>query len=118
MTVAVSVSPAAPKAGETVTFRVTVDDPDGAELVGGQGSVDYGDGTPVGSYGGHLDCVGWSGPWTPPDPVPLHKELTYQHSYAAAGTYTVTFAFTSLGNCAYGPSEAVQKASLTVTVAG
>jgi hypothetical protein len=118
MTVAVTVSPAAPKAGETVTFRVTVDDPDGAALVGDQGIVDYGDGTPVPGMSGHVDC-GWSyGPWTPPDPVPLHKELTYQHAYAGAGTYTVTFTFNSYGNCAYGPSEAIKTVTVGVTAAG
>ena len=118
MTVAVSVSPAAPRAGETVSFRVTVDDPDGADLVGGGGSVDYGDGTPVPGFSGHVDCVGSYGPWTPPGPVPLHKEFTYQHAYAAPGTYTVTFTFGSFGNCAYGPSEAVQTATVSVATAG
>jgi hypothetical protein len=118
MTLAVSVSPAAPKARETVTFRVTVDDPDGAYLVSEQGSLDYGDGTPVPGYDGHVDCFGSYGPWTPPDPAPLHKEITYQHAYAGAGTYTVTFTFKSLGNCAYGPSEAIKTATVSVTAAG
>lgn len=119
MTVAVSVSPAAPKAGDTVTFRVTVDDPDGSHLLSRtDGTVDYGDGTPTTGVGGHVDCAGGSGPWTPPSPVPVHEELTYQHVYAAAGTYTVTFTYHSMGNCAYGPSDGIRTTTVTVTPRG
>lgn len=115
MTVVVSVSPASPRAGDTVTFRVTVDDPDGGQLLSRtDGTVDYGDGTPTTGVGGHLDCVGGSGAWTTPAPVPVHEEITYQHVYAAAGTYTATFTYRSLGNCAYGPSEAVRTATVSV----
>lgn len=115
MTVAVAVSPASPKAGDTVTFRVTVDDPDGSHLLSKtDGTVDYGDGTPTRQMSGHVDCVGGSGPWTPPPPVPVHEELTYQHVYATPGTYTATFTYRSMGNCAYGPSEAVRPVTVTV----
>lgn len=116
MTVAVSWSPSSPKAGDTVTFQVTVDDPDGSQLLSrSEGTVDYGDGTPVLGVGGHIDCVGGFGPWTPPDPVPVHENLTYQHAYAAGGSYSTTFTFKSLGNCAYAPSQATKTVVVAVS---
>ena len=116
LTITVDVIPAAPKAGEPVTFRVVVDDPDGSRLLG-EGSedlVDFGDGTPFLSVGGHVECAGGFGPWTTPPPVPLHEEFTYEHVYASAGTYTVTLKFESLGNCAYPPSQATKTVKVTV----
>ena len=37
--------------------------------------------------GGHNDCIGAWGPWTPPEPVPVHEELTYQHVYVNPGHF-------------------------------
>jgi hypothetical protein len=115
MSVTVSATPASPRAGQAVTFRVTVDDPDGAQLVSRDvGVVDYGDGTPVVPVSAHRDCYVAHGPWTPGAPEPIHADLTFQHVYAAAGTYTATFTFRSLGDCTYGPSEATRTATVTV----
>ncbi len=114
LTVKVTVTPEAPRAGETVTFRVVVDDPDGGTLQGYQDTVDYGDGTPFSGVGGHIDCVPGYGPWDSAS-VPVHEEITFRHVYANAGTYTAAFKFTTYGNCAYGPSQGM--ATPTVTVA-
>ena len=111
----VTYPPSTPKAGETVTFRVVVDDPDGDMLLGASGSGnDYGDGTPAGGFGGHKDCVAMYGPWTTPAPVPVHDELTFQHAYASPGTYVAKFPFGTLGDCARGPSEGTGTATVIV----
>ena len=116
LTVTVAYTPAAPKAGDTVTFRVVVDDPDGSMLLDRRGIAnDYGDGTPFDGVGGHLDCVAMWGPWTPPAPVHVHEELTFQHLYAKAGTYVAKFPFGSLGDCAHPPNQATGTATVTVT---
>lgn len=107
--------PIAPKAGATVTFSVTVDDPDGRMLVDPSGRANnYGDGPP--GVGGNLigDCEARFGPWTPGAPVPVHADLTFEHVYAAPGTYTVSFPIKSLGDCTYGPSETTATATITV----
>ena len=115
LTVDASVSPSTPRAGDTVTFRVTVDDPDGDQLLSRElGTVDYGDGTPVTGVSGHRDCLQLYGPHTPPDPVPVHEEITFQHVYATPGTYTATFTYRSLGDCARGPSEGARSVIVTV----
>lgn len=115
MTVEISYLPTAPKAGETVVFSVTVDDPDGSGLLDRTGIANnYGDGTPSQGVAGHADCVARFGPWTPEAPKPLHAELTFRHSYATAGTYTVSFPFKSIGDCTHGPSQATATATITV----
>lgn len=107
ISVKVTYSPTAPKAGETVTFSVTVDDPDGSTLLDRNGIAnDYGDGSPGSGVGGHVDCVERFGPWTPDAPNPVHADLTFRHVYAVAGTYTASFPVKSLGDCTYGPSAA------------
>ena len=115
LTVDVTFTPAVPKAGSSVTFRVKVDDPDGDRLLSrSEGTVDYGDGSPVTGVSGHLDCVQGAGPWTTPVPVPVHEELTYHHVYAQPGTYIAKFTFRSLGNCAYPGNDATTILSVTV----
>lgn len=110
----IEVSPVSPKAGATMNFHVTVDDPDGGHLLSrGQGTVDYGDGeSHLGGISGHIDCPGRSG--ASGEAVPVHEEITYEHVYATAGTYTATFAFKTLGTCAYPPSEATKTVTFTV----
>jgi hypothetical protein len=115
LTISVGTAPATPKAGDAVTLRATVDDPDGSQLLDKtERAVDYGDGTPFGGLEGHIDCVGGTGPWTPPPPVPVHEQLVFQHVYAHPGTYTITLKFTALGNCAYLPSEGTTTATITI----
>lgn len=115
ITVKVSYLPTAPRAGETVTFSVTVDDPDGSRIVDRDGlGNDYGDGTSTVRPNAHVDCFERFGPWIPDPPEPFHADLTFRHVYKVAGTYTVAFPFKTLGDCTYGPSEAVATATITV----
>lgn len=116
LTVTVSATPTSPSVGQTVTFRVLVQDPDGNRLLDTSArTVDYGDGSPFGGVGGHVDCVSGYGPWTTPTPVPVHEELAFEHAYANIGSYRVTFKFNALGDCAHGPSEGTATATVTVT---
>jgi hypothetical protein len=116
LTVKLSYLPTAPKVGETVTFSVTVDDPDGRMLLDRAGMANnYGDGPPERGPMAIVDCTERYGPWTPEAPIPVHADLTFRHVYAAAGTYTVSFPFKAIGNCTYGPSEATATATITVT---
>jgi len=116
LTVTVTVSPAAPRAGDTVSFRVVVDDPDGGTLLDHPDNANvYGDGIPSTDVLGHIDCIGpQAGPWTPPDPTPVHLDATFQHVYRSAGTYTATFTFKSLGDCAHEPSEGTARANVVI----
>jgi hypothetical protein len=93
LTVSVTATPAAPKPGEAVTFRVVVSDPD-SMIIGECPTIQtYGDGSL--SQGCSLAaCRGKFGPWTPVA-RPGHTELTYEHVYSSAGTYTARFGFTS-----------------------
>jgi hypothetical protein len=116
LTVSMSTSPTAPKVGDVVTFDVTVDDPDGAELLDrSERTINYGDTDPSGEIGGHVDCVGGSGPWTTPAPVPLHEHLVFQHAYTSTGTYTVTARYHSFGNCAYPTSAGMATTTVVVS---
>lgn len=116
LTVTIAVSPEAPRAGETVTFRVVLDDPDGDSLRASHDDVDYGDGGPTVGVGGHVDCAPGFGPWDSAA-RPVHEELVFTHVYAQPGTYTATFPFTTYGNCAYGPSAATARPTVTVITA-
>jgi hypothetical protein len=116
LTVTIAVSPEAPRAGETVTFRVVLDDPDGDSLRAQHDDVDYGDGGPTVGVGGHVNCAPGSGPWDSAA-RPVHEELVFTHVYAQPGTYTATFPFTTYGNCAYGPSAATARPTVTVIAA-
>ena len=115
ITVKLSYLPAAPKVGESVTFSVTVDDPDGRSLLDREGMANnYGDSVPERGPTAHVDCFELFGLWTPGPPEPVHADLTFRHVYTAPGTYTVSFPFKTLGDCTYGPSQAVATATITV----
>jgi hypothetical protein len=110
------VTPQAPTEGEIVTFQVVVDDPDGGSLQGYRDTVDYGDGTPFVGVGGHVECFSQYGTWESAA-RPVHEELSFTHVYLHAGTYTATFKFNTLGNCAYGPSAGTAAPTITVSKA-
>ncbi len=116
LTAKVTYTPSTPKAGETVTFRVVVDDPDGSRFLDTSGIANnYGDAPPEGGVGGHADCIARFGPWTPDASQPIHADLTFRHVYANPGTYTVSLPFGSLGDCTYARSEAVATTTVTVS---
>ncbi|MGI8810493.1 MAG: hypothetical protein ACR2KK_22105 [Acidimicrobiales bacterium] len=117
LTVQVTSTPTAPKAGETVTFRVVVDDPDGSQLLDRTGIAnDYGDAPPEGGVNAHRDCTERWGPWTPGPTEPVRAELTFRHVYAGPGTYVASFPFRSLGDCPQGPRPSDGIGTVTVTV--
>lgn len=87
LTVKVTFAPAASKAGDTVTFRVTGDDPD-APVGDCWTTATYGDSAGRTCIPSGV-CLPMYGPWTPVA-TPGHDELTDSHVYAAAGTYVAT----------------------------
>ena len=57
----------------------------------------------------------WVRAWTTTASVPVHEQLTYRHTYANPGTYTVVLAFHATGHCAYGPNHGSATVTVTVT---
>lgn len=93
LTVNVSFSPAAPKAGDSVTFNVDVSDPDHA-VTSNCAVVEYGDGnSEPPSPCPAPTCGPAHGPWDPPAAQPGSQTFTYTHVYGAAGSYTAKFVF-------------------------
>lgn len=95
LSIAVSVSPALPKAGELVTVTVVAADPDAVVTTNG-GSYFFADphsqeaqiGFPAMVDAG----VARYGQWTPPSPQPGGIELSFAHTFSQAGTFDFTFA--------------------------
>ncbi len=115
MTVTVEFTPATPRIGEEVRFRVVATDPDAriykAECAG---TRIWGDGIQEG--GCHVVCgtqVRY-GPHTPPPAEPDRYERVFRHTYSNAGEYAVTFRFYS-GTCG-SPYASVGEGSATVRV--
>ena len=116
LTVQVTYSPSSPKAGETVTFHVVVDDPDAKiNRVCNYNAV-YGDGSVQPGCGSSALCAAVYGPWTPPARVADHYGTDFQHTYATAGTYTASFSFQSTSFCYPDPYGSQGSGSATVTV--
>ena len=90
MTVAVTVEPAAPIAGQPMVFHITLTDPDGVSYDGTNfhfGNSGIGGSTP--------EACAKFGPWDPPalDPSSATQTVNVTHTYFEAGTYTATFSF-------------------------
>jgi hypothetical protein len=122
---AITASPAQPKVGEKVTFKVTIDDPDDASPAYCYWLWDYGDTHNLSTHcdygpGGAPQCQGRYGPWTPPAATPGHYEdhdnLALEHTYDSPGNYTVKFTYNASYAGCYDPyaSDAVGTMSLTV----
>lgn len=108
LTVSVTVSPEQPRVGETVTFTVVIDDPDGQPIswthsrifdlagvdpvseedvtTGDFGATIHGDGVPPGY-----------GPWDPPPP--WHEERSYTTTYEGSGQRTFQYMTNQTGRC-------------------
>jgi hypothetical protein len=89
-----SFQPAAPRAGEPVTFIVVVRDPDARPhcceiLVDGAGPHAVVDCAPSDRYGA----------WTPPEPTPGTKTFRWTHTFEASGRHEVRFTATSGRTC-------------------
>ena len=92
-TASVTFSPANPKTGDTVTFRVIAEDPD-ADQIGPSSCmpVNFGSGEVTCSIPSHAFCEKPPrGPWTPPAAGPSRTELSYTYVYTQPGTYTAEF---------------------------
>lgn len=106
-------------AGEDAAFGVRVSDAD-AKIFREFWKVDFGDGSYSKGYG-DKSCTKAYGPWTLPSRLGDVHETAFHHTYAAAGTYTVTVHYHSYDRrdgkrpCqqAYGSESTVQ---VTVTV--
>ncbi len=117
LTVQVTFSPAAPRAGQTVIFHVVAEDPDAAVLEKFGQARDWGDGTGDVTPSTHGDCFALYGPWTPPPRNGSRHEATFEHVYDKPGTYTAVFSFESQSFCAgYDPYGSRGQAAVTLTV--
>jgi hypothetical protein len=90
MTVAVTVEPAAPIAGQPMVFHITLTDPDGVSYDGT--TFNFGN---SGIGGSTPETCAKFGPWDPPaiDPSSATQTVNVTHTYFEAGTYTATFLF-------------------------
>ncbi|MGI8984546.1 MAG: hypothetical protein ACR2HM_08460, partial [Acidimicrobiales bacterium] len=90
MTVAVTIEPASPVAGQPVVFHVTLTDPDGVSF--GSSIFNYGTG---GLGETSSDPCARFGAWAPParDPSSATRVLDVGYTYFGAGSHTATFAF-------------------------
>jgi hypothetical protein len=113
----VTFEPANPKAGDTVTFHITANDPDDGPL--GICSTSYGDGAnvvcdPIELMDPDHHCPKQYGPWTPPARKQGAMDTHDVHTYNNAGTYNVSFDTHSGSYCSSDPYAS--RANLTATV--
>ena len=116
LTVAVTVSPERPVAGEPVTFDVVAEDPD-AE-VGAVGCLSYhwfGDeqARPGRCVAG---CVSPRGDEAAARPAPGHLEEQLTHTYDEPGRYTAVFHYSSNVLCVHNPYGSEGEAEVVVHV--
>ncbi|MFN2506506.1 MAG: hypothetical protein ABR540_20220 [Acidimicrobiales bacterium] len=112
LAVSISASPSAPRVGEGVKFLVVGDDPDGP--VSACITYRYGDES-VGGACLPAACPPQYGPWTPVV-APGHLELTFDHVYAAPGSYVARFHFTGLACEGSLPYASSGSSEITVVV--
>lgn len=113
------VSPAAPKAGQTVTFTLRAVDPDSHFVLDGiwcdNSGYSFGDNSPGHACAVSCAAVNEYGPWDPPPPQPGDLTFTMQHTYNTAGTFHAQFGVTAE---ACGPRTSTASATATVTITG
>lgn len=121
-----SVTPEQARAGEPVTVRVRVEDPDSPfSPTSCQNRQDWGDGTmTAGDSRGTAwcsadpeDCLRQrNGPHDPPEPQPSSFTVDLSHTYGSAGTYTASLQFSAFYSCDSPYSErATVNVEITVT---
>jgi len=90
MTVQVAPEPATAAVGQEIVFHVTLNDPDGVSY--GASMITFGDSA---IDGFSAPPCGKFGPWDPParNPAAAVETQDVRHTYAAPGTYAVTFSF-------------------------
>lgn len=118
LVVEVAVEPPSPTPGETVTFTVTVEDPDARIQRDCNYKVSYGDGRDPSTCASLPACLPRYGAWTPPERQPDSYRTTFVHVYEAAGDYTARFTFvSSSGTCYEDPYGSSGTGSVAVAVA-
>jgi hypothetical protein len=93
LTVEISYSPSAPKAGQQVTFTVVARDADA--IISSECAQHYGEGPLPFGCDGIPSCRTRYGPWTPPQKSAGERTFSYAHTYDDAGTYRGHFSFLS-----------------------
>lgn len=125
LTIAVEVTPAAPKAGDLVTVKVIASDPDALVTTNG-GSFFFADpnsAEPQIGFPAVVDAgVARYGNWTPPPAQPGRLELSFTHTFSQAGTFDFTFTALSgdegdPGNVERNPYASRGSAKVPITVA-
>jgi hypothetical protein len=118
MTGQVTFSPANPKVGDQVTFRLTASDPDDSPVV--YCSYSFGDEGVVCDPGELMApdtfCPKQYGPWTPPPRKPGTMDQTVTHVYNNSGTYDVYFGTHSGSYCSSDPYHGTINLRTTVVV--
>ncbi len=113
ITVTITATPAAPKAGQVVTFAVHVASNDVGPTVT---AWRYGDGSRLHQVTpGNVACFA---PPTTPQEVPSTGDATFRAMYRAAGTYTFTAKAAHYEPCTPAYDDGVGRGTLTITVAG
>lgn len=113
ITVTITASPAAPKAGQVVTFSVHLSSDDVGPTVN---AWRYGDGSRLHQVTpGNVACFA---PPTTPDEVPGTSTATFRAMYRAAGTYTFVAMASHHEPCTTAYDDGVGRGTLTFTVAG
>jgi hypothetical protein len=120
--IGISASPAHPTAGQTVTFHIVMDDPDGP--IGCVQRVSDGQTSSVNDCGLPLPCDRF-GAWPPPPPAPGHAEQDVTATYRRPGQYTFTISVVpNSSSCTDSrthrgeqPYVSAGSGSLTVTIA-
>jgi hypothetical protein len=128
--ISIVASPASPRVGETVTFTVTVIDPDGTGPACESFDPDAKDIEPPAADGGEGvptqgSCAGASprsvslaryGPWDPPEPTPSRHEVTFTATYTVPGQRTAVYETTDVGRCDAGATCPSHSKEIVLTV--
>jgi len=122
-TMTITWSPAQPKVGEKVTFRVVVNDPDDASPLYNIKSWDYGEGggqMMVGEPTSQDPCAGRYGPWTPPQAAPGQYQeeggFGLEYTFKESGPHTVRFSYVPQYPQCVDPYASGANAAVTVDV--
>ena len=117
MSVSIEPSSSDVHVGDTVTFHVSADDPDGRidSPTGCGYAVGFGDGSGGGGCAHTPSCSARYGPWSPPPPAGGSTSGSFSHVYDAPGRYTFDIRLNLNGSC-YDPYRSQGSATVSVEV--
>jgi len=113
----IDVSPTSARAGEAVTFHITVRDPD--DQLSDYCSLVSFDADPGATFRGGCappECPTAYGPWTPPAAAAGQVSKDYTHTYSSPGTYSIFIKFVSGNGRCNDPYSSANSRLVTVTV--